>query len=186
MAYKPSTAKRENIVFLPFARDDGGRAAAGFKGSAGDCVARSVAIASGRPYAEVYGAKEADMSAVLVIRHAAIPMVLNDEMWRRLNVAKELASAPEGSRVVLKDPASGELPTRNPFLNARGDRAGVRAGAEPRVRDGTQGGGARRGGRTGARAREPAAGDVRDAVGDLRGRAGAGGGVQLPARGLRA
>lgn len=36
--------------------DDGGRAAAGFKGSAGDCVARSVAIASGRPYAEVYTA----------------------------------------------------------------------------------------------------------------------------------
>lgn len=39
-----------------FVRDDGGRAAAGFKGSARDCVARSVAIASGRPYAEVYAA----------------------------------------------------------------------------------------------------------------------------------
>jgi hypothetical protein len=36
--------------------DDGGRALAGFRGSAGDCVARSVAIASGRPYAEVYAA----------------------------------------------------------------------------------------------------------------------------------
>lgn len=34
--------------------DDGGRAAAGFRGSAGDCVARAVAIASGRDYAEVY------------------------------------------------------------------------------------------------------------------------------------
>ncbi len=34
--------------------NDGGRAAAGFKGSAGDCVARSIAIASGLPYAEVY------------------------------------------------------------------------------------------------------------------------------------
>jgi hypothetical protein len=34
--------------------DDGGRAAAGFKGSAGDCVARAVAIASGLPYAEIY------------------------------------------------------------------------------------------------------------------------------------
>lgn len=34
--------------------DDGGRAAAGFKGSAGDCVARAVSIASGRPYAEIY------------------------------------------------------------------------------------------------------------------------------------
>lgn len=39
-----------------FVNDDGGRASAGFKGSAGDCVARSVAIASGRPYAEVYAA----------------------------------------------------------------------------------------------------------------------------------
>ena len=36
--------------------NDGGRAAAGFKGSAGDCVARAVAIASGKPYAEVYAA----------------------------------------------------------------------------------------------------------------------------------
>lgn len=34
--------------------NDGGRAAAGFKGTAGDCVARSIAIASGVPYAEVY------------------------------------------------------------------------------------------------------------------------------------
>lgn len=39
-----------------FVFDDGGRAEAGYKGSAGDCVARSVAIASGRPYAEVYAA----------------------------------------------------------------------------------------------------------------------------------
>lgn len=36
--------------------NDGGRAAAGFKGKAGDCVARSIAIASGLPYAEVYKA----------------------------------------------------------------------------------------------------------------------------------
>ena len=34
--------------------DDGGREAAGFKGKAGDCVARAVAIASGKPYAEIY------------------------------------------------------------------------------------------------------------------------------------
>jgi hypothetical protein len=34
--------------------NDGGRAAAGFKGSSRDCVARAIAIASGRPYAEVY------------------------------------------------------------------------------------------------------------------------------------
>src|SRR5215469_17698394 len=39
---------------MRFVCDDGGRAAAGLKGNAGDCVARAVAIASGRPYAEVY------------------------------------------------------------------------------------------------------------------------------------
>jgi hypothetical protein len=34
--------------------NDGGRAAAGFKGSAGDCVCRAIAITTGLPYAEVY------------------------------------------------------------------------------------------------------------------------------------
>jgi hypothetical protein len=36
--------------------DDGGRAAAGFKGKAGDCVTRAIAIATGIPYREVYSA----------------------------------------------------------------------------------------------------------------------------------
>ena len=36
--------------------NDGGRAAAGFKGDIGDCVCRSIAIASGRPYQEIYDA----------------------------------------------------------------------------------------------------------------------------------
>ena len=34
--------------------DDGGRAAAGFKGNTGDCVTRAIAIATGKPYQEVY------------------------------------------------------------------------------------------------------------------------------------
>lgn len=34
--------------------DDGGRKAAGFKGSAGDCVVRAVAIATQQPYLTVY------------------------------------------------------------------------------------------------------------------------------------
>jgi hypothetical protein len=41
---------------MQFVHDDGGRAAAGYKGSAGDCVCRAVAIASGRSYPEVYDA----------------------------------------------------------------------------------------------------------------------------------
>ena len=36
--------------------DDGGRAAAGYRGSAGDCVVRAIAIATGTPYQEVYDA----------------------------------------------------------------------------------------------------------------------------------
>jgi hypothetical protein len=43
--------------------DDGGRAAAGYRGHAGDCVARAVAIASQRPYAEVYAALARGMGA---------------------------------------------------------------------------------------------------------------------------
>ena len=34
--------------------NDGGRAAAGYKGQAGDCVVRSIAIVTGTPYQKVY------------------------------------------------------------------------------------------------------------------------------------
>ena len=33
--------------------DDGGRTAAGYKGKAGDCVVRAIAIVSGLPYQKV-------------------------------------------------------------------------------------------------------------------------------------
>ena len=39
---------------MKFQFNDGGRVAAGYKGSAGDCVVRSVAIATGLPYQEIY------------------------------------------------------------------------------------------------------------------------------------
>lgn len=48
---------------MRFVYSDGGRAAAGFKGSAGDCVCRAVSIASQRPYAEVYAALAAGTGA---------------------------------------------------------------------------------------------------------------------------
>ena len=41
-------------------------------------------------HAEVYGVPMADMSAVLVIRHEAIPLVMNDAYWQRFEVGKEL------------------------------------------------------------------------------------------------
>jgi len=37
-----------------FKENDGGRAAAGYKGHADDCVCRAICIATGRPYQEVY------------------------------------------------------------------------------------------------------------------------------------
>jgi hypothetical protein len=39
-----------------FNYNDGGRSAAGFKGKAGDCATRAIAIATGLPYSSVYDA----------------------------------------------------------------------------------------------------------------------------------
>lgn len=39
---------------MRFNYNDGGRVAAGYKGDAGDCVCRAIAIAAQLPYAEVY------------------------------------------------------------------------------------------------------------------------------------
>ena len=41
---------------MKFVYDDGGRVEAGFKGIAGDCGTRAVAIATGIPYRDVYNA----------------------------------------------------------------------------------------------------------------------------------
>jgi hypothetical protein len=41
---------------MKFVLNDGGRESAGYQGKAGDCVTRSVAIVSGKSYAEVYAA----------------------------------------------------------------------------------------------------------------------------------
>jgi hypothetical protein len=49
-----STQPQEGSTMIEFVRDDGGRALAGYKGLAGDCVVRSFAIATGRPYKEIY------------------------------------------------------------------------------------------------------------------------------------
>lgn len=39
---------------MQFIHDDGGRKAAGYKGSTGDCVTRAIAIATNEPYQQVY------------------------------------------------------------------------------------------------------------------------------------
>jgi hypothetical protein len=52
-----------------FVYDDGGRAAAGYIGKAGDCVCRAVAIASGKPYTEVYAALSAGTGSQRASKH---------------------------------------------------------------------------------------------------------------------
>jgi hypothetical protein len=39
---------------LPWTTDDGGRKGAGYEGSTGDCVVRAIAVATGKPYQDVY------------------------------------------------------------------------------------------------------------------------------------
>ena len=39
---------------MRFVYDDGGRAEAGYKGKTGDCVCRAIAIATQKPYKEIY------------------------------------------------------------------------------------------------------------------------------------
>ena len=56
---------------MQFVYDDGGRAAGGVKGSAGDCVTRAIAIATGKPYREVYDALFAGIHSLAAGRSRA-------------------------------------------------------------------------------------------------------------------
>jgi hypothetical protein len=69
------------------------------------CLHQARVFLSG--YAAVYGLTDADLSAVIVIRHHAVPMVMGDDLWA------DGAFAAEAS---LKDPATGEPALRNPFV----------------------------------------------------------------------
>lgn len=61
-----------------------------------------------RNYTDVYGTKDPEFSSVMVIRHAAIPMVANDRLWDELELGKTFK---------LKDPETGKPARRNPFLS---------------------------------------------------------------------
>lgn len=57
---QPGAEHWDGTKALDFIFDDGGRAEAGYKGSAKDCVTRAVAIATGLPYRQVYS----DLAAI--------------------------------------------------------------------------------------------------------------------------
>lgn len=78
----------------------------------GAALAFAASAASG--YRDAMGVNEA-FTPVLILRHTASVMVLNDAMWERMNM---------GETYKLKDPTTGEANTkRNPFLTyAAGDK----------------------------------------------------------------
>lgn len=58
-------------------------------------------------YKEVYGAERTDMSPVIVFRHTAIDLVMNDEYWRRFNIGKEAKVRDEkGKKWAMANPVS--------------------------------------------------------------------------------
>jgi len=68
---------------------------------------------------QAYG--DPDASTVLVHRHASVPIVLNDDMWKRLGL---------GETLKLKDPTTGETTQRNPFIGYKKGDAHSMVGAE--------------------------------------------------------
>ena len=75
----------------------------------------------------VYKAKDKDVSAVLVIRHEAIPMIMNHAYWERHDIAAELRKAASSGNGSSETPSSeGEssgtpAPKHNPYLSREDD-----------------------------------------------------------------
>lgn len=61
---------------------------------------------------DALGATDAEMAAVLVMRHEGIPFALNDVLWDRYQL---------GKRLKVKDPTTGRPARRNPLLHADKD-----------------------------------------------------------------
>lgn len=74
--------------------------------SDGVCLHQARSFLAG--YNTVYGLTDKDVSAVLVIRHGAVPMVMNDSLWEDGFLAGVTS---------LKDPSTNEPAKRNPFVN---------------------------------------------------------------------
>ena len=60
-------------------------------------------------YNQMYGTTDADMVPVIVIRHGAIPLAVDDAMWDRYELGKSAR---------VKDGATGKWARRNPYLRA--------------------------------------------------------------------
>ena len=76
-------------------------------------VALAYANSATQGYKDAFGTSD-DFTPVLILRHAASVMTLNDAMWDRMELGKSRS---------MKDPSSGEPARRNPFLSyTKGDK----------------------------------------------------------------
>jgi intracellular sulfur oxidation DsrE/DsrF family protein len=60
---------------------------------------------------EAYGLEDKDLTAVVGLRHTAMPLALPDEVWTKYKI---------GEAMQFKDKATGAIATRNPYLYANG------------------------------------------------------------------
>jgi len=80
-------------------------------------------------YHEMYGLTDQDLSAVLVIRHEAIPMVMNNEFWATYGYAKRYKKEYQDFGDALKRPVN-----YNPFLSLQFGKSTM--GIEPLIQRG--------------------------------------------------
>jgi hypothetical protein len=59
-------------------------------------------------YNATYGLGDADLTAVMILRHKGVPMACGDAIWEDGAI---------GTTAELKDPVTGESTKRNPFIN---------------------------------------------------------------------
>jgi hypothetical protein len=81
--------------------------------SEGAALVRAVAWCD--HYKDVYGASRADMSPVIVFRHAAIPLVMDDAFWKRFKLGKEAKiRGPGGKKWTEVNPIRAAAPGAPP------------------------------------------------------------------------
>ena len=67
-------------------------------------------------FQQAYGTEDNNLNAVLVFRHEAVAMMLNDAMWARMAIPESSSSAASGN-------AAAAPPGRNPWLTTAGSSA---------------------------------------------------------------
>lgn len=94
--------------------DDGGRAAAGFKPARQDCAPRAIAIATRRPYAEVYARlrehqrrRAKTVPSMGVVIESVHAVVVGEYRWRWTPTVVGFEDLPAGRIIAVCDKGTG-------------------------------------------------------------------------------